>query len=287
MPLHPAPPQDLAGLVQAFTQTAQAVLDLGHGCRDGDFDRETQCPGWTVKDQLSHVVGIEAKLEGLREVVAEVPDYPHVRNEFGRQVEAPIEARRGRPGPDVVAELEHVLNARFATLNSPGLSETSIVPGPFGPAEVAEVLRLRALDLWVHEQDIRQALGRPGNLDSPAATVFLRSLFDVVPRLVARRAGLEPGTIVIIDVTGPVLGRTGVRTELGEDGRLWGHKLFTGEPVEEDSPAEDGPTTSISLSTDAVSRRAAGRVPTEETSYSVTGDEDVARRVLDAIVMTP
>ena len=287
MPLHPAPPQDLAGLVQAFTQTAQAVLDLGHGCREADFDLETQCPGWTVKDQLSHVIGVEAALEGLRELAVEVPEYPHVRHDFGRQVEGPVEARRGRPGPDVVAELEHVLNARFATLNSPGLAETSIVPGPFGPAEAAEVLRLRSLDVWVHEQDIRHALRRPGNLDSPAATVFLRRLFDVVPRLVARHAGLEPGSIVIIDVTGPVLGRTGVRTEIGEDGRPWGHKLFTGERIEDEGPVEDGATTSISLSTDAVSRRASGRLSTEETSYSVTGDEDVARRVLDAIVMTP
>jgi uncharacterized protein (TIGR03083 family) len=284
--MHPAPPQDLRGLVQAFSQTAQAVLDLGHGCRDADFERETQCPGWTVKDQLSHITGIESRLEGVREPEVAVPDYAHVKGEVGRRIEESVQLRRGRPGPDIVAELDHVLAGRFATLNSPGLSEESIIPGPFGPAEAAEVLRLRSIDVWVHEQDIRQALARPGNLDSPAATVFLRSLFDALPMLVARRAGLELGTIVIIDVSGPILARTGVRVEAGADGRPWGHKLFTGERVEDDVPGEDGPTTSLSLSTDALTRRAAGRASAADTAYQVTGDEEVARRVLDAIVVT-
>lgn len=285
MPMHPAAPHDLSGLVEAFSQTAQAVADLGHGCRDADFQLATQCPGWTVKDQLSHVVGIEAYLEGRREPRVKLPDYPHVKTKQGKLVEYAVHNRRARSGGDVVAELEHVLAARFATLRSPGLAEDSIISGPFGPDRAATVLRFRAIDVWVHEQDIRQALRRPGNLDSPAATLFVRALFDALPRIVARDAGVGTGQIVIFDVTGPVLARTGVRVESGADGRPRGTKMFTGEALVEAESHTDSETTSITLSTDALTRRAAGRVSTTATTYQVIGNEDIARRVLDALVI--
>jgi hypothetical protein len=59
MPQHPAAPEDLTGLVDAFAQTATSVLDLGRNLREADFGLPTDCPGWTVKDQISHVVGGE------------------------------------------------------------------------------------------------------------------------------------------------------------------------------------------------------------------------------------
>ena len=88
---------------------------------------------------------------------------------------------------------------------------------------------LRTFDVWAHEQDIRSALGRPGNLDSPAAAVFVSSVMLQLPRLIAKGAGLEPGHDVVIDVTGPVVARQGVRVEMDEQGRLRGHAMFVGD----------------------------------------------------------
>ena len=286
MPMHPAAPSDLHGLVEAFAQTAQAVIDLGRSCTEEDFARETECPGWTVKDQIYHVAGVEAWLEGHRDPAVEVPPYEHVRNEMGQKVEQAVQVRRDRSGPDVVAELEHVLPQRLATLRSPGLTDSSIISGPFGPERAATVALMRAFDVWAHEQDIRTALNRPGNLDSPAAAVFVNSALIQLPKLVARRASLEPGSTVIIDVTGPVVARAGVRVELGEDGRPYGHAMFTGEHVDESLPHTEGPNVSISLSTDAFTRRAAGRRAVADTAYAVVGDEALARRVLEALVVT-
>jgi len=81
----------------------------------------------------------------------------------------------------------------------------------------------------------------------------------------------------------------------GSDGEIVGHTLFTGsqETAAEDAadqvehPEEDVVTTSISMSTDALTRRAAGRRTTEESLYKVVGDEEVAALVLDALVITP
>lgn len=284
MPLHPAAPEDLPGLVAAFQQTVQAVAELGRSCGDREFDLQTACPGWTVKDQIAHVVGLEAwmhtgQLPGVR-----VPDYGHVRGELGHFMEKGVELRRGMRGSKVVDELETVLARRVEELSQPELTLDTVVRSPFGPTPLGEALRTRIMDVWTHEQDIRQALGRPGDLDSGAAAVFMELLFAQLPRLVAREAAIPPGNVVILDVTGPVLGRAGVWVEEGEeDSRPRGIPLFSG--VAHDGDPRDVFTT-ITLSTDAVTRRAAGRGTLEDIHYTVSGDEDVARAVLENLAFT-
>jgi len=51
-------------------------------------------------------------------------------------------------------------------------------------------------------------------------------------------------------------------------------------------PLMDAPTTTISLATEAFTRRAAGRRSVSDTAYSVVGDDAIARRVLEALVVT-
>ena len=91
MALHPAPPTDVRGLIDAWRHTVQAVIDLGHSCHQADFERPTACPGWTVKDQISHIVGTELWV-GTGEVPqVQVPWYGHVRHEMGAFLEKAIE----------------------------------------------------------------------------------------------------------------------------------------------------------------------------------------------------
>jgi uncharacterized protein (TIGR03083 family) len=291
-----APPQGLHDLVEAFAGTAQAVVDLAHSCSDDDLARPTDCPGWTVHDQISHVVGVEAWLAGHRDARVEMPPYEHLRNSLGKKVEYAVEVRRGRTGAEVLAELESVLAQRLSTLRDPTLTDTSVIDGPFGPDQAATVLLLRTFDVWIHEQDIRCALGRAGNLDSPAAAVCVSTIMLQLPKLIAKGAAIEPGTAVVIDVTGPgaVTARQGVRVELDEQGRARGHTVptgganVTGDRAKASSlldPSQD-PQVTISLSTEAFTRRAAGRRSVSDTAYDVVGDADIARRVLQAMVVT-
>jgi uncharacterized protein (TIGR03083 family) len=285
MPLHPAAPEDLVGLVSAYRQTVQAVVDLGRACTDKDFDRPTACPGWSVKDQISHVVGLESWLHTGEVPRVTVPDYAHVRTEQGAFVERAVEQRRTMVGSKVVDELETVLGRRVEQFSAPEMTLETVVRGAFGPTPAGQSLRLRILDIWTHEQDIRQALGRPGNLDSGGAAVFMDVLFSQLPKLVARNAGIEPGNVVIIDVTGPVMGRAGVWVEEGEEGgKARGIPLFSG--VAHDGDPRDVFTT-ITLSTDALTRRAAGRGTVDDIHFTVHGDEAVGRRVLENLVFVP
>src|SRR5665647_3310368 len=132
MSLDPAPPAPLHDLVDAFAQTTQAVVDLGRGCEVHDLAQPTDCRGWTVHDQMSHVVGVEAWLEGHKDPRVDMPHYEHIRNDLGKKVEYAVEVRRGRTGSELVSELEHVLAERLSTLQDPALTSASIIAGPFG-----------------------------------------------------------------------------------------------------------------------------------------------------------
>src|SRR5674476_1151884 len=111
----PATPQRLHDLVEAFAQTTQAVIGLGHDCGVQNLAQPTECPGWTVHDQISHVVGVEAWLGGHRDPRVEVPPYEHIRNDLGKKVEYAVEVRRSRTGTELVTELERVLAQRLHT----------------------------------------------------------------------------------------------------------------------------------------------------------------------------
>ncbi len=287
MPSQPVLPADLPALVDAFARTASAFLELAESCSPADFARPTECPGWTVQDLVSHVVGLESFLEGQAPPEVDVSGLPHVRNEVGRFMETWVQARRGRPGADVVAELRRVLPRRLGHLRETVDRPDELTDTPFGPRPRLAAMQLRVIDVWCHEQDLRVALGRPGNLDSPGAAVFLRSVLDALPAVVARRADVPVGTTVVVVCTGPLEARAAVRVVAG-DGRP------RGEPVAPDdleaADVMDGAppmTTTITVPTEDLTRRGAGRRTVDELHYAVTGDAEVARRVLEHLPVTP
>lgn len=281
MPLHPAPPTDLPGLVEAYRQSVQAVIDLGLTSSQEDFEQPTDCPGWTVQDQISHIVGVESWLSGAQPPVIELPDLPHVKNEMGAFMELWVHDRRSMEGRDVAGELVDVLTTRLGQLTDPELTADTPLRGIFGLRPARETLVVRIIDIWVHEQDIRNALRRPGNLDSPGASLFVSSIMDALPMVVTKRAKVPIGQAVIVDITGPVLARTGV-VVVEQDGKPRGERLFSGDVTE--TPKA---TTTIVLSTDAVTRLAAGRREVDDIPHTVHGNEEVARAVLENLSITP
>jgi len=283
MTLHPAAPEDLPALTAAYAHTVQAIVDLGHSLRPGDEDRATDCPGWTVHDQFAHVVSLEAWVQGEPVPDLDVSGRAHVRSGLGTVVEKYLESRRDRSLEELLEELDSLVNSQIAHLEADTTSPEDPALGPFGPTTLLGLMRNRVFDLWVHEQDIRGALGRLGNLDTPGAALVVQSVFAAFPKAVARTAEVPAGQAVILDLTGPVVGRVGVVVE-ERDGRAHGIPLFSGDAQ---GHADATGTTTITLSTQAATRRAAGRVATADTHYTVVGDEDIARRVLDALVIAP
>ena len=78
---------------------------------------------------------------------------------------------------------------------------------PIGPHTMRSFLPIRIFDNWVHEQDIRRAVGCPGHFASPVAEHALERVARAMSFVVGRKVRPAPGTTVVFEVTGPI-GRT-------------------------------------------------------------------------------
>ncbi|TDD35064.1 maleylpyruvate isomerase family mycothiol-dependent enzyme [Actinomadura sp. KC06] len=255
----------------AYEQTIRSTLALAATLADADWLLPTECPGWTVKDQVSHLVGVELGLLGEPEPEVEVPDFEHVRNDFGRWLEAAIHVRRPLPGPVVAAQLADALERRLAQL--PGLDPDRVVMCPDGrEGPYSRLVKFRAMDCWTHEQDIRRAVGRPGNLDAPAAHSFWELMSVALPRIVARPGKAEPGRSVAFTISGPPDFRAAVRVD-GDRRGQWA------EPAD--------PTAELAMDLETYVRLTAGRCTPDDVTVQIDGDKELAGRVLANMAITP
>jgi uncharacterized protein (TIGR03083 family) len=168
---------------------------------------ETDCPGWTVRDQLSHLIGVERMLLG------EAPPPPmdvlpdHVRNGFAELNEPWVEARRRLAGNEVLAEFISVTGRRIHELRTMPPEGFDVVSwSPVGEVPYRDFLATRVLDSWAHEQDMRRAVGRPGGRNGVGEQAVLDRCERTMPFVVGKRVAPPDGTTVRFVVTG-VLGR--------------------------------------------------------------------------------
>ena len=104
-------------VVATLDEAFDAVVALAEGMAPGEWDLPTACPGWSVKDNVSHVIGTEAMLLGRPLPEVELPDdLAHVRNDIGRYNEVWVETYRPRRPAEVVADLRSVVAERRAAL---------------------------------------------------------------------------------------------------------------------------------------------------------------------------
>jgi uncharacterized protein (TIGR03083 family) len=265
--------EDMPGNVAAFEQTVRSTIALAEPFGPAEWDLPTECPGWTVRDQISHLIGVERLLLGDPEPEHALPgDLPHVRNDFARMLEVAVDARRTEPSETLVAELRETLTRRLTAL--PAIDPRQEIRAPDGrTGPYSRFMMFRAFDCWVHEQDIRRAVGRPGNLDAPAADRARQILVSGLPFVVGKRAAAEPGRSVLFKITGPPSFRTCVM--VGDDGRA--------RPVE---PTSD-PTVAVAMEWESYVRLAAGRCGPGDVKVAVEGDRDLADRVLGNMSVTP
>jgi len=184
-------------------QIWRSLSELCSGLSDEEWMRPTGCPGWSVQDNVAHLVDYEWRALGRPAPAGQAVPRPNTRNALGESNEVGVEHRRGRRGEEVLAELQEVTTARTAQLHA--LSEDDLlteVATPAGPGTVASMLRLRVMDTWAHEQDIRRALARPGHDRGPAVQEAVGHLAGFLPVIAAKRAGAPDGTVVVLEVDG-------------------------------------------------------------------------------------
>lgn len=251
-----------------------AIDMLGRDLGDPEWDLPSECPGWTVRDVLSHLIGVERDLLGdpSPPPLTELP--PHVDNEIGARNEAWVEPRRSRPGREVLEEFRDVTARRLADLRSwPGSRFDEIGPSPVGEVPYREFMRVRVMDCWVHEQDIRVATGRPGHDSGPAAELSLDRLVSAIPFIVGKQAGAPEGSSVRFTLQGSSARSIDV---VVRDGRA---KSVPRLPEQ--------PTASLDMGVEVFWRLTCGRVDGRAALLAglvdVSGNDELASRVLDAM----
>ena len=274
MTVHPS----LQTSIDAWTHSIDAISELVNPLPESEWNRATACPGWSVRDVVSHVIGLDCELLGDPRPIHTLPrDLFHVTSEMSRYMEVQVDVRRCHTAPEMTSELEYTVIRRGRQLRNEKRAPDTMVRWPGGSElTLEEALTRRAFDVWVHEQDLRRALGRPGNLDSPGAHLSRDVLLSALPRVVAKDAGAAPQSAVVFDVHGPIEFMRTVRVDA--DGRST-----------IDGSVSLGPTVTLSLDWETYVRLACGRVRPEAVAeqVKVEGDQQLADAILAHFAITP
>ena len=261
----------LAGLFASWEAIEHLLTDLP----DERWRTPTALPGWSVHDVASHVIGTESMLLGVPTPAADVDlsALDHVHNDVGQLNECWVRYLRGE-GPDAMRYRLGDVTAERSTMltNMADTAWNAVTMTPAGPDSYGRFMRIRIFDCWMHEQDIRDALGLPASdhdLAGPAARGALDEMAASMGFVVGKRGQAPDGARVALELTGP-LQRT---IRVAVDGRA--------AVVDDFDGAE--PTLTIRLDALQFTRLCGGRPMTAArlAAIEVVGDQQVGRRVVD------
>jgi uncharacterized protein (TIGR03083 family) len=269
-------------IVDLLEQEWASIDALCADLDEGQWKTPVALPGWSVQDCVSHVLGTEASLLGDPMPDVDVSHLGYVTDPFQQIVEVPVEHRRSWPGAEVLDDYRQVIPRRLEQLRAMTTEQFDEVGWtPLGEAPYRSFMGVRVFDCWMHEQDIRRALDRPGHLSGPVVEAALNRFRAAVPYVVGKKAGAPDGATVVFEVT-------------GAEPRVWtiavidGRAKLVGETTDE---RPDGPTATITVPFESFVALGGGRwnagQAREQGGLSVAGDTELAERIVGNLAFTP
>jgi uncharacterized protein (TIGR03083 family) len=265
----------LVRCVEIWWQAVDDLSTLLETLAPDDWSVPTDLVGWDVHAVAAHSAHLEALLAGAAHDEVEIGQPAHVTGLLGQFTEQGVVARRDRSPDELITELRSSATTRHtALLADPPTDPAAPAPGVFGMIgwSTETLLRNRPLDLWMHEQDVRRAVGRPGNLDGPAAVHTADYLAESLGFVLAKRAGAAPGSTAVLAITG----HSPYSFTVNDRGR--------GERLEREPAA---PTVRLAMDRDTFIRLAGGRRPAEPGAVELAGDPELGQRVVAGLAVTP
>ena len=263
-------------IIDALDQTWTSIDRLLRPQPPGSYDAPTACPGWSVRDVVSHLLGFEVMLRGgpVPKFTGEWPDY--VKNPIGEINEAFVQAHRGEPGIVVLDEFREAARNSLDALRALSLEEWEKIGwSPEGDRPYHRFQETRVVDSWIHLQDIRDALLQPEDDHGPGEEIVANRFEASLPYVIGKRMRPPDGTVIQINLSGR-LART-VTIEVCD-----GRATPTGDASR---PADLEITTPVAL----FWRRSAGRIGAEAfldaSATFVRGDRTLATSFAQALAI--
>ncbi|MGZ5405212.1 MAG: maleylpyruvate isomerase family mycothiol-dependent enzyme [Nocardioides sp.] len=265
----------LTGYVGVWWQAIDDFTTLLERLDESAWSRPTDLPGWDVRAVAAHIAHLESLAAGGQHDEVEIGEPAHVRGPMGTFTEQGVVARRDRSPDELINEIRSSATTRHtALLADPPTDPAATAPGLFGMIgwSTETLLRNRPLDVWMHEQDVRRAVGRPGNLDGPAGVHAADYLAESLGFVLAKKAGAPAGATAVLEIDGhaPYACRV---TDQNRGERL------------ADPPAE--PTTRLAMSRGTFIELAGGRRAPGDGAVRIEGDADLGQRIVAALAVTP
>ena len=258
--------------VDIWWQAVDDFTDLLEKVPTDQWSTPTDLPGWDVHAIAAHIAHLESVMSGADHDDVEIGQPAHVHGIMGSFTEQGVVARRDREVDSLIQEIRESATRRHTQLLADPPADPTATADGFAAVmgwSWRTLLRNRPFDVWMHEQDIRRAIGRPGNLDGPAAQHAADYLIESLGLVVGKRVAPPVGSTVVLAVEGS----QPYAVSVGDDGRA--------RPMAEPPP---GPTVRLGAGPRFVVMAGGRRDPAK---VDVAGDERLAELIVDAFAVTP
>ena len=260
-----------------FPDVLDSLVDLLHDLSNDDWDKPTVCLRWSVKDIATHLLGgqlgiLSRKRDGHAYSGSPIKGWDDLVSMINDLNAAWVQAA-SRLSPRVLCELLKLSGGQvcdyFKTLDPYAIGDPVDWAGP-EPASVWLDLAREYTEWWHHQQQIRDAVGRPGLKEprffAPVIDTFVRALPHTY-----RRVDAKETTMVALTVSGDSGGRWLLRRESGS----W--RLFIDDATKADAELLIDQELSWRLFTKGISKDKA------QARAILSGDHLLASKALEMI----
>jgi uncharacterized protein (TIGR03083 family) len=256
-----------------FAPEREALLDLLGTLRDEEWTAPTICTGWSVKDIAAHLLGDDLgklsrardgfALEGIGDQADVVQYLNRINNEW-------VQATRPL-SPQVLCNLLAVTGAAtmsfFRSVDLLTLGEPVSWAGP-RPAPVWLDVAREYTERWTHQQQIRDALGKPALTEPQFLGPVLATFVWALPQTF-RNTEAIPGVVVGLTISGEAGGDWSVVK--GNDDWV----LYQG--------ACGLPDCQVSIEQDKARRLFTRGITPDQAHATVLGDYSLAMTLLETV----
>ena len=266
---------DQQAVTTALFEEWDIIDTLITGLDDQQWQTSVPLPGWDVHDTVAHIIGTEALLLGETTPDVDVSNVDYLRNALGSFNEIWVRDLRRLAHAQLLAKYREVTSRRRSALAALSVEEwDAITPStPVGPAPYGRFMRIRLFDCWMHELDIRDAVGIPGEEGGRRGELAFAEIDASLGYVIGKRGKAPAGARIVLELTGP-LART--------------RYVAVDEKAKVVEGFEDPATVSISLDSRLYTRLAGGRTTAAAHSdeIAIAGDKQLGVRLTDNFAFT-